>query len=121
MKYACLIYSDENDPTVNPPEGSPENEPIMNGYFAFGAEAGEAGVLLAGEALFPTSTSTSLRVRNGEVTTTDGPFAETKEHLGGFYILDCETLDEAMTWAAKIPHAKTGTIEIRPVPTYEMP
>lgn len=121
MKYACLIYSDENDPEINPPYDSPENEPIMAGYFAFGAEAEAAGVMLGGEALFPTSTSTSLRVRNGEVTTTDGPFAETKEHLGGFYILDCETLDEAMLWAAKIPHAKTGTIEIRPVPTFDAP
>ena len=121
MKYACLIYSDENDPIANPPQDSPENEPIMQGYFAFTEAVGEAGVLVAGEALFPTSTSTSLRVRNGEVTTTDGPFAETKEHLGGFYILECDTLDDAMAWAAKIPHAATGTIEIRPVPTFDGP
>ncbi|MGI9600814.1 MAG: YciI family protein, partial [Acidimicrobiales bacterium] len=59
-----------------------------------------------------------LQVRDGEVVTTDGPFAETKEHLGGFYILECENLDEAMKWAAKIPHAASGTIEIRPVPDF---
>ncbi|MEZ5246247.1 MAG: YciI family protein [Acidimicrobiales bacterium] len=115
MKYACLIYSDEHDKTVNPERTSEAYGPIIAGYAAFGAEAGAAGVILGGEALDDTATATSLRVRDGEVTTTDGPFAETKEHLGGFYILECDTLDEAMAWAAKIPHAATGTIEIRPV------
>jgi len=118
MKYACLIYSDENDTTAHPQPGSEAFGKIMEGYMAFGAEAGEAGVIVAGEPLESTSTATCLRVRGGEVTTTDGPFAETKEHLGGFYILDCESLDEAMKWAAKIPTASTGTIEIRPVPDF---
>lgn len=116
MKYACLIYSDENDAAVNPPPGSDAFGEIMAGYMAFGQEA--ADVIVAGEPLEPTATATSLQVRNGEVLTTDGPFAETKEHLGGFYILECENLDDAMRWAAKIPHAATGTIEIRPVPSF---
>jgi len=118
MKYACLIYSDETNPEINPDPTSPEFAPIMAGYTAFGEEAGGAGVIVAGEPLEPTATATSLQVRNGEVLTTDGPFAETKEHLGGFYILECDSLDEAMKWAAKIPHASTGTIEIRPVPDF---
>lgn len=113
MKYACLIYSDENDPEVSPQPGSPAFEPIMAGYFKFGADA--ADKIVAGEALTPTTTATSVRLRDGEITTTDGPFAETKEHLGGFYILECADLDEAISLAAKIPHAATGTIEVRPV------
>ena len=121
MKYACLIYSDETDPSANPDPASPEFAPIMAGYMAFGEEAGAAGVLVTGEPLEPTSTATSLQVRDGKVITTDGPFAETKEHLGGFYILDCDSLDEAMKWAAKIPHASSGTIEIRPVPDFSAP
>lgn len=118
MKYACLIYSNENDPTANPDPASAEFQPIMEGYFKFGAETDAAGVYVVGEPLENTSSATSVQVRNGEIITTDGPFAETKEQLGGFYILDCETLDEAIGWAAKIPHASTGTIEVRPVPDF---
>ena len=116
MKYACLIYSDENNPEINPDPSSADFGPIMAGYMAFGEEAGAAGVILAGEPLEPTSSATSVQVRNGEIITTDGAHAETKEHLGGFYVLECDNLDEAIKWAAKIPHASTGTIEIRPVP-----
>lgn len=115
MKYACLIYSDESDPAVNPDPTSAEFEPIIAGYFAFGEEAGGAGVIEGGEALAPTSSATSVQLRDGDVLTTDGPFAETKEQLGGFYILECDNLDEAIAWAVKIPHAATGTVEIRPV------
>lgn len=113
MKYACLIYSDESDSVANPEYGSKEMEPIMAGYFAFGAEMGEK--IEAGEALMPTATSTSVRVKNGETIATDGPFAETKEHLGGFYVVEAADLDEAIAIAAKIPHAALGTIEVRPV------
>ncbi|MGH1489084.1 MAG: YciI family protein [Acidimicrobiales bacterium] len=119
MKYACLIYSDESDPAINPDPSSEAFGPIIAGYMGFGEEAGAAGVLVAGEALESTSSATSVQVRDGDVITTDGPFAETKEQLGGFYILDCETLDEAVKWAAKIPHAATGTIEVRPVPDFD--
>ncbi len=120
MKYACLIYSDENDPVANPDPTSEAFGPIMAGYMAFGEEAGAAGVIVAGEPLENTDTATCLQVRDGEIITTDGPFAETKEHLGGFYILECDSLDDAMRWAAKIPHAdaRMGRIEIRPVPDF---
>jgi hypothetical protein len=118
MKYACLIYSDETNPAVNPAPDSAEFGAIMSGYMKFGEEGGAAGVIVTGEPLEPTSTATSVQVRDGEVFMTDGPFAETKEQLGGFYILDCDSLDEAVKWAAKIPHASTGTIEVRPVPDY---
>ncbi len=118
MKYACLIYSDESDSVANPDPTTPEFEPMMAGYQKFGEETGAAGVYVAGEPLAPTSAATSIQVRDGEVITTDGPFAETKEQLGGFYILECETLDEAIQWAAKIPHASSGTVEVRPVPDF---
>ena len=113
MKYACLIYYDDADPEINPGPSSPDFPAVMAGYIGFGEEAGSA--IVAGEALNPTSTATSVQVRNGEVLTTDGPFAETKEQLGGFYILECENLDRAIALAAKIPHAATGTIEVRPI------
>ncbi len=116
MKFVCLIYSDEADPTSHPRPGSAEFEPIMAGYQKFGEEAGER--VLAGEPLEPTATATSVRVRNGEVLTTDGPFAETKEQLGGFYMLECESRGEAIELAAKIPHASMGTIEVRAVPSF---
>ena len=121
MRYACLIYSDENDSTANPDMGTPEQQEIFAGYMAFGEEAGAAGVLLGGEPLEPTSTATSVQVKDGDVVTTDGPFAETKEQLGGFYLIDAENLDEAIAWAAKIPHAQLGTIEVRPLMEYGDP
>ena len=70
---------------------------------------------MAGEALHPTSTATTVRVRDGRTLTTDGPFAETKEQLGGYYLVDCKNLDEAIQWAAKIPHASISSVEVRPV------
>lgn len=118
MKYACLIYSDENDPAANPDPTSDDFGPIMAGYMAFGEAITEAGVFVAGEPLENTSTSTTVQVRNGETITIDGPFAETKEQLGGFYILECENLDEAIKWAAQIPHAASGRVEVRPVPNF---
>jgi len=119
MKYACLIYSDESNPAANPPYDSPEMQPIMAGYQAFGQTAGPK--ITAGDALHDTNTATSVRVRDGDVVVTDGPFAETKEQLGGFYVLDCENLDEAIRLAAQIPHASTGTIEVRPVVEFDQP
>lgn len=119
MKYACLIHYDERDPEVNPDMASKEGAAVMQAYFDFTAQAEAAGVLAGGEALLPTGMTTSVQVRNGETITTDGPFAETKEQLGGFYLLDCENLDEAVSWAARIPHALDGTIEVRPVVEFE--
>lgn len=114
-KYAALIYGQE--PTSEP---DPEVwSTIMGEYFHFGEEGAAAGVLVGGEALQPTNTATTIQVsggaKGGEVITTDGPFAETKEQLGGFYLLDCKDLDEAINWAAQIPGAWRGRVEVRPV------
>lgn len=119
MKYLCLIYSDYSDATANPDPQSAEYQPIIAGYVAFGQEVGEK--ILAGEALMPTAMATSVRVTDGEIITTDGPFAETKEQLGGFYMVDAADLDEAIKIAAKIPHASRGTIEVRPVMEFDLP
>ncbi len=119
MKYALLIYGDETSPAVSPPQDSPEFAELIGGYMAFGEEAGSQGKIVAGEALHDTDVATTVTVVDGETVTTDGPFAETKEQLGGFYILECADLDEAIAWAAKIPTAKTGRIEVRPVQSYD--
>src|SRR5665809_132476 len=88
----------------------------MAAYYAFGEEGGKAGVLGdEGVALQPTSTATTVRARDGETLTTDGPFAESKEQLGGYYLLTCDNLDQAIEWAAKIPAAKHDSIEVRPI------
>lgn len=115
-RYAALIYGVEQSDT----DASPEQwAKIMAEYNEFGEAAGAAGVIGAGEALQPTSTATTVQVagfaKGGDVTTTDGPFAETKETLGGFYLLDCKDLDEALKWAARIPGAWYGRVEVRPV------
>lgn len=114
-RYAALIYGDAATET----SGSPELwATIMQEYNDFGATAGAAGVIAGGEALQPTPTATTIRVqggKGGELITSDGPFAETKEVLGGFYLLDCADLDEAIRWAAQIPGAWHGRVEVRPV------
>ncbi len=114
-RYAALIYGDAA--TEN--SGTPEQwAAIMVEYNDFGATAGAAGVLTGGEALQPTPTATTIQVKGGkggELITADGPFAETKEVLGGFYLLDCKDLDEAIRWAAQIPGAWHGRVEVRPV------
>ena len=114
MQYMLLIY---NDP--NAWESMPEDEQgaIYNAYGTFTAELQESGKMVAGDALQPISAATSVRVRDGEALTTDGPFAETKEVLGGYYLIDVDTLDEALEWGAKIPGAAYGTIEVRPLVT----
>jgi hypothetical protein len=113
MKYLLMIYMDEG-------AGSPlPQDEVMRRYRAFDADITAAGVKLAAEALEDTSTATSVRVRDGRMATTDGPFAETKEQLAGFYLLDCPNLDDAIRYAAKIPAAGYGTIEVRPI--WEIP
>lgn len=113
MKYAVLIYSQE----VPAEQVSPEEwGAVMAEYNAYTKMLNDAGVNTdGGEALHETKTAKSVRVHNGKLQVTDGPFAETKEALGGFYILDCKDMDEAVQYAAKCPGAKTGTIEVRPV------
>jgi hypothetical protein len=114
-RYAALIYGAE--PTSEP---SPDEwGAVMAEYIHFGETAGAAGVIGGGEALQDTKTATTIQVKGGakggDVVTTDGPFAETKEALGGFYLLDCKDLDEALHWAAQIPGAWHGRVEVRPV------
>lgn len=114
-RYAALIYG----PAEAESAGTPEDwAQMMNEYNDFGATAGAAGVIGAGEALQATATATTLHVKGGkggELVTTDGPFAETKEVLGGFYLLDCADLDDAIRWASQIPGAWHGRVEVRPV------
>lgn len=111
MQYLLLIYGPE--PTAAP---SPEAlKAEIDAYNAFTEEINQRKIHVASEALHPVATATTVRVRDGKTMTTDGPFAETKEVLGGFYLLNCKDLDEAIEMAAKIPGAKQGAIEIRPV------
>jgi len=115
MKFIALIYNDESRYSEATPE---ETAATFQAHGEFGQAAGEAGVMGGGDGLQPTTTATTLRVRDGERMLTDGPYAETKEQLGGFYALECKDLDEALEWAARIPEAKTGAIEVRPVIDY---
>jgi hypothetical protein len=114
MQYMLLIY---NDPHGWESMSDAERGEVFNAYGTFTAELQASGKMVAGDALQAIDTATSVRVRGGETLTTDGPFAETKEVLGGYYLIDVETLDEALDWAAKIPGAAHGTIEVRPVVT----
>jgi hypothetical protein len=116
MKYLLTIYGDESGWADATPEDIGQ---MMAAYEAFGREATEAGVMLGGEGLSPSATATTVRVRAGETVTSDGPFADTREQLGGYYLLDCRDLDEAIGWAAKIPGAQHGAIEVRPVMDYD--
>lgn len=112
MKYLLTLWGDESAWA----DWSPEQfSADMALYEAFDRDAREAGVLLGGEALQPTATATTVRVKAGEHHVTDGPFAETKEQLGGYYLLDCRDLDEAIAWAKRIPAGMDGSIEIRPI------
>jgi hypothetical protein len=111
MRYVMLICSDESQ---NPPP-TDDQSAIMAEYDAFGTEMGGRGVLRGGERLRPTADATTVRVRDGEVLTSDGPFAETKEQIGGFFLVDCKDLDEAIEIASKIPNARDGSIEVRPI------
>ena len=112
MKYAMLIYTDQASEASR---SQAEQQSIMGAYHGFTTEVREKDLYKAGEALYPTTSATTVRVRDGRAVTTDGPFAETKEQLGGFYILDCKDLDEAIEYAAKIPGAAHGSVEVRPV------
>jgi hypothetical protein len=112
MRYALLICSDENSYAGLTEE---EESAMLARYGQFQEEMTGRGVLQGGERLRPTSDSTTVRVRDGETLTSDGPFAETKEQIGGFYLVDCKDLDEAIEIAAQIPSAAIGSIEVRPI------
>jgi hypothetical protein len=112
MRYMLLIYGDEQAQA-----GMSEADAAAQyqAYNQFTQDIVDRGLMQGGEALQPTSTATTVRVRNDETLTTDGPFAETKEQLGGYFIVDCKDLDEAIETAAKIPGARGGSIEVRPI------
>jgi hypothetical protein len=116
MKYLLSIYGDESAQAGASEE---DGKRMLEAYMAFGKQVEDAGAWIGGEGLQPTATATTVRVRDGERLTTDGPFAETKEQLGGFYLLECKDLDEAIEWAGKIPGAQYGSVEVRPVMDYE--
>ncbi len=117
MKYMLLIYGGEGAMEAATQE---ERDAEMARWFAYTNDLRSAGVMIAGDALHPTAAATSVRVRDGKAITTDGPFAETKETLGGYYLLDVPTLDVALDWAAKCPGAFYGTIEVRPLMEFDM-
>jgi hypothetical protein len=114
MQYLLLIYTDENAPRTDE-----ENHAEIQAYMAVTEQMKEAGVLRAGDALQPTATATTVRRREGKTLTIDGPFAETKEQLGGYYLIEVPSLDEALSWAARMPSATYGSIEVRPILAFE--
>jgi hypothetical protein len=107
-----LIYSDEST-DLNP--GDEGFDEMMTGYGAFTNEVRQSGAFDSGDPLQPVATATTVRVRDGRASHVDGPFAETREQLGGYYILDCKDLDQALAYAAKIPAAARGSVEVRPI------
>jgi len=111
VQYMCLIYAPSGAPEM-PPD---EQQRVFDEYMRFTQAAHDAKAMVNGAPLQPPPTATTVRLRNGERLVTDGPFAETKEWLAGFYTFECATLDEAIDWAAKIPGARYGSIEVRPV------
>ena len=119
MKYAILIYGDETAGAQATPE---QVDQVMGEWWGYEGELQkEEGVRLAGEALQPTQSAKTVRVKDGKPSVTDGPFAETKEQLGGFYLLDVKDEDEAIEWAIKCPAAKSGTVEVRQIQEFESP
>ncbi len=112
MQYMLLLYSAAD---AGPAAGSPEQAAEMQEWFGYTQAMAEAGVLIAGDPLHGIETATTIRVRNGESLSTDGPFAETKELLGGYYIIDVPDIDAATSWAAKCPLAPYGSVEVRPI------
>jgi len=112
MKYLCLIYDEEKKLHAMP---KPEADALMGEYFAFTRAIQASGHYLGGNDLQPARNATTVRIRNGQTSTTDGPFAETKEQLGGYYLIEAKDLNEAIQVASRIPSAKIGSIEVRPI------
>jgi hypothetical protein len=115
MRLLLTIYDDEQRWASM---GEEESKAEIDAYWALDNEAGAAGVYVDSGGLYPTETARTVRVRDGEQNVTDGPFAETKEQLGGYYLLDCDSVDDALAWAAKIPAARTGSVEVRQLMDY---
>jgi len=112
MKYLCLIYDEEKRFATMP---KADMDALMGEYFAFTKDIQKSGHYLGGNDLQPVKNATTVRVRSGRLSTTDGPFAETKEQLGGYYLIEAKDLNEAIQVASRIPSAKLGMIEVRPV------
>jgi hypothetical protein len=110
MRYMFLIYTNE---ATDAKQGTPEADARMQGYMAFGQAAEKA--IRAGDRLHPVAAAKTVRVRNGSTVAADGPFAETKEQLGGYYILELNSMDEAVSYAAQLPAARDGSVEVRPI------
>ena len=116
MQYLLLIYGNEKSQADMPAEA---RQAMMGEWFKYTNDMKDAGVYVGGNALQPVATATSVRLRDGKRVTTDGPFAETKEQLGGYYLVEAKNLDEALDWAEKCPGSRGGTLEVRPVMVFE--
>jgi len=116
MKYLCLIYDEEKKLGAM---SKSESDAFMGEYYAFSEGIQKSGHYVAGEALQPIHTATTVRVRNGKMSATDGPFAETKEQLGGFYLINARDLNDAIQVASKIPSARLGSVEVRPIMVFD--
>jgi hypothetical protein len=112
MKYLCLIYQDERQRVAM---SKAESDALTGQYFAFKDEIEKSGHYVSSNALQPVATATTVRVRNGKVSATDGPFAETKEQLAGFFLIEAQDLDDAIHVASRVPGARLGSIEVRPI------
>ncbi len=116
MKYLCLIYDEEKKLSAM---SQSDSNAFLGEYFAFTEGVRKSGHYLGGEALQPVGTATTVRIRNGKLSTTDGPFAETKEQLGGFYLISAKDLNDAIQVASKIPSARSGCVEVRPIMEFD--
>jgi len=115
MKYLCLIYDEEAKMATM---SEADANAFMGEYFAFTNDIKKTGHYVGGEALKPVNTATTVRMRNGKMSTTDGPFAETKEQLGGYYLIEARDLNDALQVASRIPSARTGSVEVRPIEVF---
>jgi hypothetical protein len=116
MKYMLLLYG---EPHLDPVPGTPEFDAMMGEFFTLGERMKARATILAGEGLLGVATATTVRARDGQVETVDGPFAETREHLGGFFLIEAAGLDDALAFAAEVPVARYGSVEVRPVENFE--
>jgi hypothetical protein len=116
MRYLCLIYDEESKMGDM---SKSESDAFMGEYFTFTEDIKKSGHYLGGEALQPVQTATTVRIRNGKTSTTDGPFAETKEQLGGYYLIEARDLNDAIQVASRIPSARIGSVEVRPIMEFD--
>jgi len=116
MRYMLLIWENE---AISAAQSDDERQAVFAEYMTFTQDIRDKGVFMAGDPLLPSETASTVRVRGGKPVTTDGPFAETREQLGGYYIVECETLEEACGYAARIPTARDGAIEVRPIMEFD--